>query len=73
MCRSATRSAGARAIHRCCATASPKSPMEKNRMGVLEKEQNMIDLQIGLYEYEIDKAPEVIRDLIPQLNISVAG
>ena len=27
--------------------------------GVLEKEQDMIDLEIGLYEYEIDKAPEV--------------
>ena len=45
----------------------------KNPKGVLEKEQDMIDLEIGLYEYDIDKAPEVIRDLIPQLNISVAG
>jgi hypothetical protein len=36
--------------------------------GVLEKEQDMIDLEIGLREFEIDKAPEVIRDLIPQVT-----
>ena len=27
----------------------------------------MIDLEIGLKEYDIDEAPEVIRDLIPEL------
>jgi nitrite reductase/ring-hydroxylating ferredoxin subunit len=36
--------------------------------GMLEKEQDMIDLEIGLREFEIDKAPEVIRDLIPQVT-----
>jgi nitrite reductase/ring-hydroxylating ferredoxin subunit len=40
--------------------------------GVLEKERDMIDLEIGLREFEIDKAPEVIRDLIPQVTTQAA-
>ena len=41
-------------------------------MGVLEKEQDMIDLEIGLHEYEIDRVPEVLRDLIPEIERQVA-
>jgi hypothetical protein len=35
--------------------------------GVLEKGLDRIDLEIGLHEYEINQAPEVIRDLIPEV------
>jgi hypothetical protein len=41
-------------------------------IGVLEKEQDMIDLEIGLHEYEIDRVPEVLRDLIPEIERQVA-
>lgn len=39
--------------------------------GVLDKEVDEIDLEIGLKEFEIDKAPEVIRDLIPEVTTRV--
>jgi hypothetical protein len=37
---------------------------------VLEKELASIDLEIGLREYDIDKVPEVIRDVIPELGLN---
>ncbi|TMA04475.1 MAG: Rieske 2Fe-2S domain-containing protein [Deltaproteobacteria bacterium] len=40
--------------------------------GVLQEELPMIDLDIGFEEFEIDKAPEVIRDLLPELEAQVA-
>ena len=36
--------------------------------GVLEKELEMIDLDIGFAEFEMDKSPDEIRDLIPELQ-----
>lgn len=44
----------------------------KTPKGVLETAVDRIDLEIGLREYEIDQAPEVIRDLIPQINTRTA-
>jgi hypothetical protein len=41
--------------------------------GVLKKDQDRIDLEIGLHEYEIDKAPDVIRDMIPEIQTRVDG
>jgi nitrite reductase/ring-hydroxylating ferredoxin subunit len=35
--------------------------------GVLKTGLDRIDLEIGLHEYEINQAPEVIRDLIPEV------
>ena len=40
----------------------------KRPKGVLEKELASIDLEIGLRQYDIDKVPEVIRDLIAELD-----
>jgi nitrite reductase/ring-hydroxylating ferredoxin subunit len=40
----------------------------KSPKGVLEKELDLIDLDIGLDEIDTAKAPEVIRDLIPELQ-----
>ncbi|MDH3445583.1 MAG: Rieske 2Fe-2S domain-containing protein [Deltaproteobacteria bacterium] len=44
----------------------------KTPKGVLNNAVDRIDLEIGLREYEIDQAPEVIRDLIPQINTPTA-
>lgn len=44
----------------------------KRPKGVLDKELDGIELEIGLKEFEIDKAPEVIRDLIPEVITQVA-
>lgn len=43
----------------------------KRPKGVLDKELDEIDLEIGLQEFEIDKAPEVICDLIPEVMAHV--
>lgn len=40
--------------------------------GVLQEELPIIDLDIGFDEIEIDRAPEVIRDLIPELQAQLA-
>ena len=40
--------------------------IEKNK--VLEKELDRIDLDIGFKEFEIDKSPEEVRDLLPELQ-----
>lgn len=40
--------------------------------GVLANAVDNIDLEIGLQEYDIDQAPEVIRDLIPALQERMA-
>jgi hypothetical protein len=42
----------------------------KRPKGVLEKELASIDLEIGLRQYDIDKVPEVIRDLIAELDVN---
>jgi len=42
----------------------------KRPKGVLEKELASIDLEIGLREYDIDKVPEVIRELIAELDVN---
>ncbi|HMF49582.1 MAG TPA: hypothetical protein VK603_13110, partial [Candidatus Saccharimonadales bacterium] len=42
----------------------------KRPKGVLEKKLASIDLEIGLREYDIDKVPEVIRDVIPELGLN---
>ena len=44
----------------------------KRPKGVLDKELDGIELEIGLKEFVIDKAPEVIRDLIPEVITQVA-
>jgi hypothetical protein len=36
--------------------------------GVLWTQQEMIDLDIGFEEYEIDKVPEFVRSLVPELQ-----
>jgi len=36
--------------------------------GVLDKELDRIDLDIGFEEFEMDKSPDEIRDLIPELQ-----
>jgi nitrite reductase/ring-hydroxylating ferredoxin subunit len=42
----------------------------KRPKGVLEKELASIDLEIGLREYDIDKVPEMIRDLIAEIGLN---
>ncbi len=44
----------------------------KRPKGVLETQLASIDLEIGLQEYDIDKVPEVLRDLIPELQESIS-
>jgi hypothetical protein len=44
----------------------------KTPKGVLREDRTMIDLEIGLKEYDFDEAPEVIRDLIPELTRRLA-
>ena len=44
----------------------------KTPKGVLREDRTMIDLEIGLKEYDFDQAPEVIRDLIPELTQRLA-
>ena len=41
--------------------------------GVLRAEQDIIDLDIGLEEYAIDKVPEFLTDLMPEFLESQAG
>ena len=46
-------------------------------IGVYEWERKVpqpvrLDLEIGLQEYDIDKVPEVLRDLIPELQESIS-
>lgn len=36
--------------------------------GALEKDLEMIDLDIGFEEYELDRLPEIVRDLVPELQ-----
>jgi hypothetical protein len=36
--------------------------------GVPDRDMDVIDLDIGFVEYEIDKLPEVVRDLLPQIQ-----
>lgn len=43
----------------------------KRPQGVLEKELEVIDLDIGLEEYRADKVPEIARDLVPELRQQV--
>lgn len=40
----------------------------KRPKGVLDRTMEVIDLDIGFVEYEIDKLPEVVRDLLPQIQ-----
>lgn len=40
----------------------------KTPKGVLHENHAVIDLEIGLNEYGIEEAPEVIRDLVPELR-----
>jgi phenylpropionate dioxygenase-like ring-hydroxylating dioxygenase large terminal subunit len=44
----------------------------KKPKGVLQNNLDCIDLGIGLQEYEIDNAPEIIRDLVAQVTHRVA-
>jgi hypothetical protein len=36
--------------------------------GVLQEDQPMIDLDIGVDEYELDKVPETVKDLLNELQ-----
>lgn len=36
--------------------------------GVLEKDLDRIDLDIGFEEFEMNKPPEEVRDLLPELQ-----
>ncbi len=40
----------------------------KRPKGVLEKDLEMIGLEIGVEEFELDKVPEGVRDLVPELQ-----
>jgi phenylpropionate dioxygenase-like ring-hydroxylating dioxygenase large terminal subunit len=44
----------------------------KKPKGVLEKDVEMINLDIGFEEFEVDRVPEEMRDLIPELQAQLA-
>ena len=55
---------------RCCEKALPKSPTASGRRACWKKNSTRSTWKSALREFDIDKVPEVIRDVIPELGLN---